>query len=188
MSKLAIVKKGVAERANNVRSMDSEALGRYVAESIAGVLRRLEDLRPYYEELWRRFDQLQDGETICGCVTRTEYCAKILHRSIRSVQFALYGRNTATKNPPSLAVFNPRPVIFPDAPIPQPGSDHTAQLTEIFSHFTGLNDVAKHVRQQKLDSPAQDEVRTLVKTLRKISADAGQRADLIEAALEKRKA
>jgi hypothetical protein len=44
MSKLAIVKKGTADlkQANNVRSMDSEALGRYVAESIAGVLRRLE--------------------------------------------------------------------------------------------------------------------------------------------------
>src|SRR5258708_30405930 len=81
-------------KANNVRpaSMDSEALGKYIADQTAGVLRRLEDLRPFYEELWKRFDKLSNGQKILECRTRTEYCEKILHRSIRSVQHALYGR------------------------------------------------------------------------------------------------
>jgi hypothetical protein len=72
--------------------MDSEALGQYIADQTAGVLRRLEDLRPFYEELWKRFDKLSKGQKILGCGTRTEYCEKILNRSIRSVQHALYGR------------------------------------------------------------------------------------------------
>lgn len=83
-------------KANIVRpaTMDSEALGQYIADQTVGVLRRLEDLRPFYEELWKRFDKLSKGQKILDCRTRTEYCEKILHRSIRSVQHALYGRRS----------------------------------------------------------------------------------------------
>lgn len=85
--------KSVATRANNVRvrDMDSEALGQYVAEQTLGILRRTEELRPLYIELWERFDKLNKGETICGCRNRTEYCEKILHRTIRSVEHVLRG-------------------------------------------------------------------------------------------------
>lgn len=84
---------------NNVRpgSMDSEALGQYIADQTAGVLRRLEDLRPFYEELWKRFDKLSKGQKILDCRTHTEYCEKILRRSIRSVEYALYGRKGSLK-------------------------------------------------------------------------------------------
>jgi hypothetical protein len=83
-------------KANNVRvdltAWGSEKLGKFIADQTTGVLRHLEELRPYYEELWKRFDDLPKGNKILDCSTRTEYCEKILHRSIRSVQFALYGR------------------------------------------------------------------------------------------------
>jgi hypothetical protein len=88
-------------KANIVRpaSMDSEALGQYIADQTAGVLRRLEDLRPFYEELWKRFDKLPRGQKILGCAFRKEYCEKILHRSIRSVEYALYGRKRSLTAP-----------------------------------------------------------------------------------------
>jgi len=84
--------------ANNVRvsDWDSDKLGQFIAEQTAGVFRRLEELRPYYEELWKRFDDLPKGKKILDCSTRTEYCDKILHKSIRSVQYALYGRKWST--------------------------------------------------------------------------------------------
>lgn len=80
--------------ANIVRAgdMTSEALARYIAEQTVGVLRRLADLRPHYEELWKRFDALKKGETIMGCMTKTHYVTEILGRSMRSIQYALYGR------------------------------------------------------------------------------------------------
>ena len=78
--------------ANIVRSMSNEELGQFVAEGVVGILHRLDDLRPYYEELWCRFDALKDGETISGCKTRTEFCDRILKRSVRSIQYALNGR------------------------------------------------------------------------------------------------
>lgn len=69
--------------------MDSESLGRYVADEVRGVLVRLKQLMPYVEELWRRFDK---GETICGCRTKTEFCNRYLRVSMRAVQHHLYGR------------------------------------------------------------------------------------------------
>lgn len=79
-------------KANIVRLMDSESLGRYVAEQTAGVFHRLTELRPFYEELWKRFEKLQKGETIMGCRNRSEYATKVLGRSMRSIQYALYSR------------------------------------------------------------------------------------------------
>lgn len=92
--------------------LDSESLGQYVAASVVGILNKAEALRPYYEELWRRFSALKEGETICGCATRTEYCEKILHKTIRSVQHVLYGR-------PEKQLPAPAPVpIFLNSPCP----------------------------------------------------------------------
>jgi hypothetical protein len=88
------MKPSAQTKANIVRpaSMDSEALGQYIADQTAGVLRRLEDLRPFYEELWKRFEKLSKGQRILGCRTKTEFAEKILGRSMRSIQYALYGR------------------------------------------------------------------------------------------------
>ena len=72
--------------------MNSETLAEYVAKESVGILKRLDVLKPYFQELWKRFDALKEGEAINGCYTRTEFCEKVLHRSRRSVQYILYGR------------------------------------------------------------------------------------------------
>jgi hypothetical protein len=45
------------------------------------------------EALWAEFALLQGGETIHGCHTKTEFCEKVLGRSIRAVQYMLDGGN-----------------------------------------------------------------------------------------------
>ena len=81
----------------NIVRLSNDELGTYIQNSTLGILRRLDDLRPYYVELWKRFDELKDGETICGCTTRKQYCDDILKRSIRSVQYAINGRPESPK-------------------------------------------------------------------------------------------
>jgi hypothetical protein len=76
----------------------SPGKGGAVQESV-GVLKRLDVLKPYFEELWSRFDKLKQGETIQDCRTRSEFCEKILKRSTRSVQYILYGRTTPKETP-----------------------------------------------------------------------------------------
>jgi hypothetical protein len=89
-------------KANNVRpkpkTMTSEALGLYIKNETVGALRRLSDLRPFYVELWARFDKLTKGAKIMGCSTRTEFARNILDRSMRSIQHALYGRRSSTNH------------------------------------------------------------------------------------------
>lgn len=83
-------------RGNNVlpaERMGNEELGAFVASESVAVLNRLDVLRPYFVELWKRFDELPEGGTINGCQTRSEFCERILHRSRRSVQYILYGRS-----------------------------------------------------------------------------------------------
>ena len=81
--------------------MDSEALAEYVASESVGILKRFDVLKPYFQELWKRFDALKEGEVISGCRTRTEFCEKVLHRSRRSVQYILYGRPPAKPYAPT---------------------------------------------------------------------------------------
>lgn len=88
--------------------MSNEELGEYVSSSAVGILKRLDVLKPYFEELWARFDRLQSGETINGCTTKTEFCDKILHRSRRSVNYILHGR-TVKLEPPKVAVIDVKP-------------------------------------------------------------------------------
>ena len=98
----------ISAEANNVRAMNParwreeatamtpEKLAEYVAKSGWGdVLRKLVQLKPYVEVLWGRFGELKPGEMIAGCRTKEEFCEKCLCRSIRAVQYMLYGRTPA---------------------------------------------------------------------------------------------
>jgi hypothetical protein len=82
-------------RANIVRvpkpatAMQDDELGHYCADGLVGIVRRVGELKPYFVDLWRRFDA---GHTILGCRTRTEYCDKVLNCCIRRVQQIIYGR------------------------------------------------------------------------------------------------
>jgi hypothetical protein len=80
----------------NATSMGSEELAAYVVKNGWGdVLRKLVQLKPYIEVLWRRFDELKTGQMIAGCRTKDEFSQKCLNRSIRAVQYMLYGRAPA---------------------------------------------------------------------------------------------
>lgn len=80
--------------ANNVRfeDMDSEPLGEFVSSGVKGIHRRTSELKPAFEELWRRFDTLKKGEAINGCATRAEYCRQEIGLTMRTVQHIIYGR------------------------------------------------------------------------------------------------
>jgi hypothetical protein len=84
-------------KANIVRlqpkAMSSEALVLHIQNETVGVLRRISELRPFYVELWARFERLPMSGKIMGCSTRTEFARDVLHRSMKSIQYALYGRN-----------------------------------------------------------------------------------------------
>ena len=81
----------------NVITMPSEELARHVEAKIVGAYKSLSDLKPYIQELWKRFEQLKDGETIHGCTTKKEYCERVLDKSARAVQYMLYGRKPIAK-------------------------------------------------------------------------------------------
>jgi DNA repair photolyase len=85
-----------AQCRNEATAMKSEELAAYVIKSGWGdVLRKLVQLKPYIEVLWSRFDDLEDGQMIAGCRTKNEFSENCLNRSIRAVQYMLYGRAPA---------------------------------------------------------------------------------------------
>jgi hypothetical protein len=89
--------KEATAKANIVRlkpkALSSEALALHIRNETVGVFKRVSELRPFYVELWARFEELPKGEKIMGCSTRTEFARDILNRSMKSIQYALYGRN-----------------------------------------------------------------------------------------------
>ena len=70
-------------------SIEREALASRVESAFAKLAAHKEDI----EKLWVEFSLLKDGETIRGCKTKTEFCEKVLGRSIRAVQYMLDGGN-----------------------------------------------------------------------------------------------
>lgn len=118
-------------------AMQSDKLGEYIATSITGLFTTLEDLKPYIEELWVRFDDINIVEfyeeratrdkklsreewenrpqkSICGCRTKKEYCEKILHRTPRAVQYMLSGGNPVSKRQGADAPVVPEPDVEPE--------------------------------------------------------------------------
>jgi hypothetical protein len=94
------------------RLMDSESLAVHVQ---TGVLAALSTLKPFIEELWKRFDALEDGETIAGCTTRKEYCEQILNRTPRAVRYMLDGGNNhRQKHTPALPTGETVSPLSPD--------------------------------------------------------------------------
>jgi len=77
----------------NAVQLSNDKLGRLVEVAVGAISRKLSDLKPLVEELWRRFDQLEPGDTIRGCHTRKEFCEKCLGRTDRAVRYLLAGGN-----------------------------------------------------------------------------------------------
>jgi hypothetical protein len=72
---------------------ERDKLREALAKKVAKGFRALKDIADDVRQLWAEFDALADGETIMDCHTKTEYCEKVLGRSMRSVQYMLVGGN-----------------------------------------------------------------------------------------------
>ncbi|MGB7438704.1 MAG: hypothetical protein WBW49_25065, partial [Candidatus Acidiferrum sp.] len=90
MSATAIVAKQL-----ELEDLTNEEVANHV---IAGV-QKLRALEPYLRELWSRFRRLKPGQTIMGCSTKTEFAEKHLNRSLRAVEYLLYGRSEQCSRP-----------------------------------------------------------------------------------------
>jgi hypothetical protein len=104
-------------------ALDREALALRVAAVFQTVFAKLSDHKDDIESLWREFSLLEDGETISGCSTKTEFCQKILGRSIRTVQYLIAGRDSQAEKPTRTKFVSPAaPSLDPAAPTPAAAS------------------------------------------------------------------
>lgn len=67
-----------------------------LAHKVASAFAKLADYKDDIEQLWIEFEKLEEGGVIMGCTTKTEFCEKVLGRSIRTVQYMLNGRTVFT--------------------------------------------------------------------------------------------
>ena len=61
-------------------------------------------------------------------------------------------------------------------------ADITSRLTALLFELSTLNAFTKQLRYADLDEPSKAEVQTLITQLRKVSKDAAERADRLQAA------
>ncbi len=84
----------------SLRAMDDEVLASEFKRRYDAVGKRLKELRPLCVELRKRFfnlSRVDDGGTIMGCKTWTEFCEKHLKYSDRHVRRLIEGENPATE-------------------------------------------------------------------------------------------
>ena len=81
--------------------VEREALAQRVADAVTGAFTKLAAAKDDIDALWVEFRFLPKGETIMGCATKTEFCEKVLGRSIRAVQYLLNGRESQAKPEPT---------------------------------------------------------------------------------------
>ena len=69
--------------------VDRDVLAQRIVDTVGVLAVKLKDLEDDIRVLWTEFDQLKSGESILGCATRKEFCAKYLKRTPRAVRFML---------------------------------------------------------------------------------------------------
>lgn len=72
---------------------ERENLARRIVDSCEKLTVTLKDLKPDIQQLWLEFDLLQNSETILGCKTKTQFCERYLHVTLRAVEYMLVGGN-----------------------------------------------------------------------------------------------
>lgn len=77
-----------------------EALAQRVLAAFTAAFAKLAEHKDDIAALWVEFENLSTGDTIMGCRTKTEFCEKVLGRSIRAVQYLLNGRTEPKSVPP----------------------------------------------------------------------------------------
>lgn len=89
----------------HAHDLSNEALAKHLVNGVGPMLRKLTELRPYLEELTKRFAHLRKSQTIMGYSTLDAFCRTELHRTSRAIHYALSGGNPNNKkkgeeNPP----------------------------------------------------------------------------------------
>jgi hypothetical protein len=75
----------------------AETVKKLIEEAFSPCFKKLTESRLLITELRQHFMKLKLGETIAGCRTWTEYCAKVLRRSDRRVRQIMGGANPASE-------------------------------------------------------------------------------------------
>jgi hypothetical protein len=92
-----IISVSAAELRAHAHDLSNEALAKHLVNAVGPMLRKLAELRPYLEELTKRFAHLREGQTIMGYSTLDAFCRAELHRTSRAIHYALSGGNPNNK-------------------------------------------------------------------------------------------
>jgi hypothetical protein len=77
-----------------------EDLADRVILAVGAAFSKLAEHKKEIRELWAAFDNLQPGEMIKGCTTKTEFAQQHLHRTPRAIRYMLRGGNTTRSKAP----------------------------------------------------------------------------------------
>ena len=99
--------------------------------------------------------------------------SKDLKTEINRAGLSKVAKKAANRNCPS-------PVVPPEKPEVS-AADITSRLTILLSELSALNAFTKQLKYADLDEPSKSEVQTLITQLRKVSKDAAERADRLQA-------
>ncbi len=72
-----------------------------VIQAVGAAFSKLAEHKKEIAQLWAAFENLQPGETIKGCTTKTDFAHEYLHRTPRAIQYML--RGTPAKSAPKTA-------------------------------------------------------------------------------------
>jgi hypothetical protein len=92
-----IISVSAADLRAHAHDLPNEALAKHLVNGVGPMLRKLAELRPYLEELTKRFAHLRKGQTIMGYSTLDAFCRAELHRTSRAIHYALSGGNPNNK-------------------------------------------------------------------------------------------
>jgi hypothetical protein len=132
---------------------------------------------------------LQETNTSVRTAQRWQELAKVPHATVRdfikettlNADLEISAAGLLKKAKRDAAEKNPKPIVAPEK-FAYTASDITARLTVLLAELGALNAFTKQLNFAELDAPAKAEVRTLIALLRKVSKDAGERADRLQKA------
>jgi hypothetical protein len=117
---------------------------------------------------WQEIAKIPE-ETFHGYLQQS----KDLKTEISRAGLSKVAKKAANRNCPS-------PVVPPEKPQVS-AANITSRLTALLFELSALNTFTKQLKYADLDEPSKAEVQTLITQLRKVSKDAGERADRLQA-------
>jgi hypothetical protein len=144
--------------------IDRTAYREELAQRVAAAFAKLADHKDDIEELWAEFEALCDGETIKGCKTKTEFCDKVLGRSIRAIQYLISGRPSQAKprdrheqsSRPEPAVVEPATEPDKTTPVVESGDEPLSDAEIQLQLRTKIRQAEEQIRQWEKALPEND--------------------------------